>query len=147
MTSDEYLELGLAYIKQRKWGAALSVLRECEKRQEAPNIESFPPQLVSALGLCLAMAENKILTGLDYCERAVQEEVYRAEFHYHLGLVHLKDGNKRDAVAAFYKGLKFDAGHSEITKKLYQMGIRKKRSIRFLGREHVLNKVIGKLGA
>ncbi len=147
MTNEEYLELGMAYIKKKKWDAAMSVLKECEKRHALPLVEALPPRLLSALGLCLAMAEDKVLTGLDYCEKAVQQESFRPEHHYHLGLVHLKDRNKREAISAFYKGLKFNPKHPEIIKKLNQMGIRKNRSVRFLRREHIVNKFMGKLGA
>ncbi len=147
MTNDEYLELGLAYIKKKQWDAALNVLRMCEKGHGTPPVDALPPQLLSALGLCLAMAENKILTGLDYCEKAVQQESFRAEHHYHLGLVHLRDKNKKSAIRAFYKGLKFDRSHVETIKILQQLGIRKRRSIRFLRRENALNKFMGKLNA
>lgn len=145
MTREEYLELGLVYIKKKEWQDALDILSECEKQHRAATSDPLPPQLLSALGVSLAMAENKVISGLDLCESAVQEEVFRPELHYYLGLVHLKNGNRRDAIRAFYKGLKFDECHPEIIAKLYQLGIRKRRSIGLLPRKNFLNKVIGKV--
>jgi len=145
MTHEEYLELGLVYIKKKQWKSALEVLIECEKRHKASSVGSLPPQLLSALGVSLAMAENKVISGLDLCESAIKQEAFRPEFYYHLGLVHLKNGNKKDGIAAFHKGLKFDPRHSGIIAKLYQLGIRKKRSIGLLPRKNFLNKVIGKV--
>lgn len=145
MTHEEYLELGLAYIKKREWQAASDILTECEKKHRADSTLPPPAQLLSALGVSLAMAENKVISGLDYCESAVKQEVFRPELHYHLGLVHLKNGNKRDAIAAFYRGLKFNPSHPDIIAKLYQLGIRKRRAIGLLPRKNLLNKVIGKV--
>ncbi len=147
MTNEEYLELGLAYIKKKEWKSALSVLRECEKRHAETSVAPLPPQLLSALGLSMAMAENQAIPGLELCEIAVRREVCRPELHYYLGLVHLKNGSKREAIAAFYKGLKFDPDHPGIIAKLHQLGVRKKRSIRFLPRKNFLNKVIGKMAS
>lgn len=145
MTHEEYMELGLAYLKKKQWKSALEVLSQCEKRHTETTVVPPPAQLLSALGVSLAMAENKVISGLDLCESAVKQEVFRPELHYHLGLVHLKNGNKRDAIAAFYKGLKFNSSHPDIIAKLYQLGIRKKRSIGVLPRKNFLNKVIGKV--
>ncbi|NOY84358.1 MAG: tetratricopeptide repeat protein [Nitrospirae bacterium] len=145
MTQEESLELGLAYIKKKEWQAALHVLNECEKQHRSATTSPLPPRLLSALGVSLAMAENKIISGLNCCELAVEAEVFRPELHYHLGLVHLKNGNKRDAISAFNKGLKFNKSHSGIILKLRQLGVRKKRPIRVLPRKHFLNKVIGKV--
>ncbi len=145
MTQDEYLELGLAYIKKKQWQSALEILSEAEKRHKAATVAPLPPLMLSALGVSLAMAENKVISGLALCESAVKQESFRAQLHYHLGLVHLKNGNKRDAIAAFYRGLKFNASHPETIAKLYQLGIRKRRSIGLLPRENFLNKIIGKV--
>lgn len=145
MTNEEYLELGLAYIKKKEWKSALSVLREGEKRHAETTVEPLPPQWLSALGLSMALAENKVISGLELCEVAARREVFRPDSHYYLGLVHLKNDSKREAIDAFYKGLKFDPDHPGIIAKLYQLGVRKKRSIRFLPRKNFLNKVIGKM--
>ncbi len=144
MTQEESLELALAYIKKKEWQAALNILNECEKQHRIATTAPLPPRMLSALGVSLAMAENKVISGLNCCELAVKAEAFRPELYYHLGLVHLKNGNKRDAISAFNKGLKFGKSYPGIMTKLYQLGVRKKRPIRVLPRKHFLNKVIGK---
>ena len=144
MTKEEYLELGLAYIKKKQWEAALSALQESRKRYAAPSVQSPPPQLLSGLGLCLAMAENQVQPAINLCESAIEEAFFYPEFYYHLGMVYLKAERKRDAVSCFYKGLKFDSNHVDIVAKLRQMGVRKKRSFSFLSRKNFMNKLFGK---
>lgn len=152
MTAEEYRELGFAYIKERNWNAALKALRESEKRYlersegsvEQPA-ESVPPQLLSALGLCMAMAENRIQDGVQYCQRAINSEAFEAQYYYHLGMVYLKAPNKQKALSSFKKGLKLNPGHSKIRKQLHEIGVRKLPVLSFLSRAHFLNKFFGRL--
>ena len=152
MTAEEYRQLGFAYMKEKNWNAALTALRESEKRflqqsarsEERPDA-SVPPQLLSALGLCIAMAENKIQDGVQYCQRAINSEAFEAQFYYHLGMVYLKAPNKRKALSSFYNGLKMNPNHPRIRKKLYEMGVRKLPLLSFLPRNHFLNKFFGQL--
>ena len=145
MTSEEYKELGFAYIKEKNWKAALKALRESEKRFSEESPDGVPPQLLSALGLCIAMAENKIQDGVHYCELAIDSEAFEPQFYYHLGMVYIKAHNKRKALSSFYNGLKLNPSHSKIRKQLHAMGVRKHPLFSFLGRDHFLNKFLGKL--
>jgi len=147
MTKEEYLELGLAYTKKKQWDAALSALQESRERYVAFSDEDLPPHLLSALGLCLSMTGKKEKAAIDLCKLAIESAFFYPEFHYHLGMVHLKSGRKRDAVLSFYKGLKLDSKHAETLAMLRQMGFRKKRSFPFLARENFMNKFLGKWGA
>lgn len=145
MTSEEYKELGFAYIKEKNWNAALKALRESEKRFLEQGPDSVPPQVLSALGLCVAMAENKIQDGVRYCQRAIETEAFEAQFYYHLGMVYLQAPNKKKALNNFYNGLKLNPSHSRIKKQLNEMGVRKGPLFSFLGRDHFLNKFLGRL--
>src|SRR5581483_5143302 len=150
MTAEEYRELGFAYVKEKNWSAALQALRECEKRfleqsTKDQSADAVPPQVLSALGLCLAMAENRIQDGVLYCQRAINDEAYEAQFYYHLGMVYLKAPNKKKALNSFYSGLKVNPSHQRIKKQLNEMGVRKGPVLSFLRRDHFLNKFFGQL--
>lgn len=145
MTPEEYFELGLAYIKEKNWNAALKTLLESRKRLGDRPSDIIPARLLSAIGLCLAMAENKIQDGLNYCQRARVMEPYRAELHCYLGMVYLKAGKKGKAYTAFQEGLRVDPAHKGILSQLDQMGVRKKPALPFLSRGHFLNRMFGRL--
>lgn len=149
MTAEEYRELGFAYLKEKNWNAALKALRESEKRflerSTEQTADAVPPQVLSALGLCMAMAENRIQDGVLYCQRAINDEAYEAQFYYYLGLVYLKAPNKKKALNSFYNGLKVNPSHTRIKKQLHEMGIRKMPLLSFLPRDHFLNKFFGQL--
>ncbi len=141
MTAGEYLELGLAYVKEKNWEAALNSLRESHKRFSDPS--TIPPILFSALGLAIAMEENKVQEGLSQCRRALEKAPGQAEIYYHFGMVYLKAGKKGNAYSIFQGGLKINPDHSGMQTLMRRMGIRKKPILSFLPREHVINRFLG----
>jgi tetratricopeptide (TPR) repeat protein len=141
MTAEEYLELGLAYIKEKNWEAALSSLRESHNK--FPASEAIPPVLFSALGLAIAMEENKVQEGLNQCRRALEKAPRQAEIYYHFGMVYLKAGKKGKAYSAFRGGLKISPDHAEMLTLIRRMGVRKKPILSFLPREHFINRFLG----
>ena len=143
MTGEEYLELGLAYIREKNWESALNNLLESQKRFSDRPEEDVPPLLFSALGLCYVMARNNIQSGLNYCQRAISMDQFQPSFYYNLGLLYLKTGEKKKAIAAFRKGLKLNPEHSGIWSQISHLGFRKRPLLSFLPRQHFLNKYLG----
>lgn len=143
MTGEEYLELGLAYVREKNWDSALNTLLESQKRFSDRPEENVPPVLFSALGLSFAMARNNIMSGITYCQRAISMDEFQAGFYYNLGLIYLKTGDKKKALAIFRKGLKLNPEHSGIWSQISQMGFRKRPFLSFLSRQHFLNKYLG----
>ncbi len=145
MTGAEYLELGLAYMREKNWEAALNNLLESQKRfpNHLAEGEEVPPLLFSALGLCYAMARNNLTNALAYCQRAISIDEYQPGFYYNLGLVYLKTGDKKKALSAFRKGLKLNPEHSGIWSQISQLGLRKRPVLSFLPRQHFLNRCLG----
>jgi tetratricopeptide (TPR) repeat protein len=143
MTGEEYLELGLAYMREKNWNSALNTLLESQKRFSGVPEENVPPMLFSALGLCYAMARDNLMSGLTYCQRAISMDPSQPNFYYNLGLIYLKAGDKKKAIAAFRKGLKLNPEHSGIWSQISQLGLRKQPVLSFLPRQHFLNKYLG----
>jgi len=143
MTGEEYLELGLAYIREKNWDSALNTLLESQKRFSDLPEEKVPPMLFSALGLCYTMARNNIMSGITYCQRAISLDQFEPDFYYNLGLIYLKTDDKKKAIAAFRKGLKLNPEHSGIWSQISQLGFRKRPLLSFLPRQHFLNKYLG----
>ncbi|MDC4223818.1 MAG: tetratricopeptide repeat protein [Candidatus Manganitrophus sp.] len=143
MTGEEYLELGLAYMREKNWDSALNTLLESQKRFSDLPEENVPPVLFSALGVCYAMARNNIMSGLTYCQRAISMDQFQPNFYYNLGLIYLKTGDKKKALSIFRKGLKLNPEHSGIWSQISQLGFRKRPVLSFLPRQHFLNKYLG----
>lgn len=145
MTSEEYVELAGVYIRERQWRKALVSLARAQKKLSKQGNNSIYTQLLSAYGFCLAMTGRHIGKGIQYCERAVTIEPFRAQSFYYLGIAYLKGSRKRKAISSFYKGLRVDPDHPGIKEELHKLGARRGPLLPFLPRRNFLNKTFGRL--
>ncbi len=133
-------------LKQGKGKAAMASLRDA--------IEKFPtnPFLMSYYGCLLAVVENKPTEGIRVCREALQRlrssmpfgsEFYYPIFYLNLGRAYLRDGNRKEAIAAFAAGLEADPENNDILWEMRKLGNRRKPVVSFLGRNNPINKYIG----
>ena len=100
---------------------------------------------LSYYGLCLATAGNRPREGVDLCKQAIALEFYNADLCCNYGRVLLAAERRRDAYAAFIKGLKVQRGHQGILREISKMGWRRRPVLPFLDRRHPLNVALGKM--
>ncbi len=107
---------------------------------------SFWPTAVvlSCLGYCLARERNEIEKGIELCRKAVQREPANPLHYLNLGRVYLLAHQKRPALGAFQRGLKF-GGSPCILKEINRLGKRRAPVFPFLHRDHSMNKFCGLL--
>ncbi len=114
----------------------------------------FPsdPFLLSYYGCLLAVVENKPKEGIKICRDAIRRldssmpfgsEFFHPAFYLNLGRAYLKDGNRKEAIAAFTAGLKTDPHNSDILWEMQKLGRRRRPAVPFLTRENPVNKYIG----
>ncbi len=100
--------------------------------------------VLSCLGYCLARERNEIDRGIELCRTAVKQEPANPLHYLNLGRVYLLTQQKRPALGAFQRGLKF-ADHPCLLKEINRLGKRRAPVIPFLHRDHSLNKCCGRL--
>jgi tetratricopeptide (TPR) repeat protein len=133
-------------LKQGKGKEAFATLREA--------IEKFPadPFLLSYYGCLLAVVENRPKEGIEICRDAIARlkgsmpfgsEFFYPVFYLNLGRAYIKDGNRKEAVAAFTEGLGADPEDRDILWEMRKLGTRKKPPVSFLKRSNPINKYIG----
>lgn len=112
------------------------------------------PLLLSYCGYLQALVDKKFHSGITACTRAIlllkknasfSEEAVYPVFYLNLGRACIAAGKKKDAIIAFKKGLKYDAGNSELRAELLDLGTRKKPPLPFLDRANPINRTIGKI--
>jgi tetratricopeptide (TPR) repeat protein len=144
----EYFEEFKNYLKFGKGEAAINSVRDA--------LKIFPddPFFLSYYGCLLAVVENNVSEGIKRCRDAINrldaDMPLGREFHYpvlylNLGRAYLKGRRKKDAIAAFKKGLKNDPDNSELMKELGKLGARREPPVSLLERSNPLNKYIGLL--
>jgi tetratricopeptide (TPR) repeat protein len=115
---------------------------ELEKR-----LGSRTPQAryLSYYGLALARDAGQLREGAELCRQAIALEFFNADLCWNHGRVLLLLGRRKDAFAAFIKGLSVQRNHQEILGELGRMGWRKRPMISFLPRANPINAALGRM--
>jgi tetratricopeptide (TPR) repeat protein len=147
MASEDSFQLGCAYVKEGNYREALVYFRRQMNVYESDPSKEIPPAFLSHYGLAMAMAEDRVFEGIEYCKKAIKQERRNPDFYWNLGKVYRKADQKLNAVYILSKGLKLDKNHQGIANELRELGIRQPPVLPFLPRRHFLNKYLGLLRA
>lgn len=109
---------------------------------EAAHAIEQRPAIKSKLAYCIARERRQHKQALVLCLEALHAEPNNPDHYYQLGRVHLLAGNKKAALKALRKGLKFKR-HQPIIDELNRLGFRKEPFFSSLPREHFLNRSLG----
>lgn len=125
-----------------------------EVAKEALSIFPEDPFFLSHLGYLLATVEKRPKEGCTACEKAIgiiarsaseDKEYFYPILYLNLGRACLAGRLKKEALDAFYAGLKYDARHKELLSSIRKLGQRRAPVVPFLDRSNPLNKLLGKL--
>ena len=152
---EEYLEMGLIYAREGNLEAAYKNLRTAllkytglenpQMRVNEQVLQQLPLELLSYYGLCAALVKNHVEEGITLCRKALAKEAFRPDFYLNLGKIYLKANQKAKAMKIFQRGIKFGGKSRDFMNELKNLGIRKKRALSFLPRNHFLNRHVGRL--
>jgi predicted Zn-dependent protease len=102
------------------------------------------PKIASYYAVCLAKERRDVARALELCDAAIADDPGNPVHYLNLGRIHLAAGMKREAIKAFRDGLLY--GKSPlISRELEKLGWRDLAVIPSLGREHLVNRMLGKL--
>lgn len=102
------------------------------------------PQYLSHYGVALAGATGRTEEGRRLCTRSIQLEPYEPEHYLNLGLVMRMTGNRKEALAAFTRGLSIRPDHPDLMAEMRRSERRRGAPLPFLPRTHPLNRCLGK---
>ena len=100
------------------------------------------PSVKSKLAFCLAKERSQYQRAMSLCREALQMEPDNPDHYYQLSRIHLLTGQKRKAIRALRKGLKFKS-HQPIIDELIRLGARQGPVFSSYPREHILNRSAG----
>lgn len=136
-----FYEEGMRYFKRENFRQAH--LYFCRAYASNPANELLPA-IQSYLGFTLAIVEGKEREGFKLLHDALQQDFCRADFFINLGQAHLRKNQRKQALNAFYNGLKNCPNDPHISRVLLEVGKRRKPALGFLRREHPLNVWLGR---
>ena len=102
------------------------------------------PITASYYAVCLAKERGEVKRAFELCDEALEDDPGNPVHYLNLGRVYLAAGMKREAIKAFRDGLLY--GKSPlISRELEKLGWRDLPVIPSLGREHLVNRILGKI--
>ena len=131
---------GIAACRRGEWHSGLHYLRIAE---EAEGDVTLPGLYWSYLGVAIARCERRHDVALELCERAVTVEFFQPENFVNLAWANLLAGNRRAAVVATEKGRSLDPEYPGLREMATRLGTRRPPVLRFLRRDHPLNRRLG----
>jgi tetratricopeptide (TPR) repeat protein len=130
---------GVELLKSEYPQKALVRLRrafECEKHN---------PYYLSFLGLAIARAQRKWDQASELCEIAVQLKPTEIQFHLNLGEVYASAGQRERALDKLDDALELFGEDVRLMQARSKVQNRRATPLPFFGREHFLNRELGKL--
>ena len=141
----DLLRLGRKQALKREYAEALRSFQRALQVLTFDGELPVHPQYLSHYGVALAGAAGRAEEGRRLCNRSIQLEPYEPEHYLNLGLVLRMIGNRKEALAAFARGLSIRPGHPDLMEAMRTSERRRGTPFPFLPRAHPLNRCLGKL--
>ena len=101
----------------------------------------------SSYALALATVRGQFLGAVELARAAVRQEFYNPELYLNLSRIYLAFDFRGEAIRFLRRGLMVDPENERVQRKLTELGIRRRPTIRFLPRSHALNRLLGRVQA
>lgn len=115
--------------------SALALLERALTMSDNPSWHSY-------LGYCIAKERGQVKRGTELCLASLEQEPQNPAHYLNLAMVHVIAKQKGDALRVLRQGMAA-GGSEEIAAMLARLGVRKPPVLRFLPRDHFLNKWLG----
>jgi tetratricopeptide (TPR) repeat protein len=106
------------------------------------NTES--PEMLALMGYTLAKEAGQFRKGVELCLKSIALNPNNSDQYLHLGRIYLLANKKDLAIKSFRKGLKIRRD-SRIVGELRRLGLRQSPTFNSLPRDHVVNRMTGKI--
>ena len=140
---DSTAQEGIALCRAGDWRRGVDLLRTVASNQERSG--ELSGLFYSYLGYGIARFDRRYREGLRLCRHAVKKEFFHPENFLNLARTHLLTGDRRGAIQAIEEGLRIDPENQDLRDYHTELGVRRAPVLAFLARDHVLNRILGKI--
>ncbi len=134
---------GIALCRAGDWRRGVDLLRTVASNQDRGG--ELSGLFYSYLGYGIARFDRRYREGLRLCRHAVKKEFFHPENYLNLARTHLLTGDRRGAMRAIEEGLRIDPENQDLREYHAELGVRRTPVLAFLARDHVLNRLLGKI--
>jgi tetratricopeptide (TPR) repeat protein len=144
-TAETRFRRGLDALQDGRTLEAMALFEAALELERRLGARTPQARYLSYYGLCLAQEEARRRDGAEFCRQAIALEFFNADLYWNYGRVLLVSDRRKEAFAAFVKGLSVQQNHQEILRELAKMGWRKPPLLPFLSRSNPLNVALGRM--
>ena len=119
--------------------------RALPKLKRAFESDQRNPYYMSFVGLAIARAQRKWDKASELCEMAIHMNPKEIQFRLNLGEVYALAGRREQAVLTLGHAMKLFGNDARLKQALSKVQNRRTPVLPFFGREHFLNRELGKL--
>jgi len=137
----EEFRRGLEYFRRQDWRDAVGWFRQAETK--AGKRDPRRNRYTAYHGLALVLMGD--LSGLNLCRRAASDERQDAEVFACQARAEVQLNHRRRAWQAVSRGLELEPAHPDLRRLRALMGVRRSPLLPFLSRDHLFNRILGRL--
>jgi tetratricopeptide (TPR) repeat protein len=143
--AESRFQRGLSALEAGRGLEALALFEAALEVERRLGGRTPQARYLSYYGLSLATAGGHPRDGVDLCRQAIALEFFNADLCLNYGRALLANSRRKDAYAAFLKGLKVQKSHQAILQELGRMGWRRRPIVPFLARHNPINVALGRM--
>ncbi len=134
------IERGVDQVESGKLDQAWNHFTQISQdHPESPLIQSY-------IGVLRIYRNKEVEEGLELCREAMKRDPEEALLYLNLSRAYKAAGHRPEAVQTIRRGLRLRSSYQHYLIRYYKgMGVRSKSPLKFLHRDHVVNKAIGKI--
>lgn len=135
--AEEQFQLARKAIEEEDFTTALVHMENAFALHDEPKWHSY-------LGLCIALERKEFQVAESLCRTSIDHDDADPVHYLNLAKVFLASGRKQEAIETLRTGMA-KGGNERILALLLDLGTRQPQVLRFLKRNHPLNKFLGNL--
>ena len=143
--AEQFFRRGVARLSEDRAAEAARHFLTAIQLEREHGVRRPEMRYLSYFGLSLALASGPMEEAVRACETAVARQPRNPDLHLNLARVHRVRGDAPSALRAAAAGLALDPGHGGLRSLVRAMERRRRPPLRFLTREHPVNRVLGRL--
>ena len=145
--AEQFFRRGVARLAENRADEAARHFLSAIQLERGRGVRWPEMRYLSYYGVALALARGPLPDALEACRTAVARQPENPDLHWNLGRVYVRAGDPARALQTVISGLGLDPSHRGLRALLRTLERRQRPALRFLTRDHPVNRVLGHLRA
>jgi len=145
--AEQFFRRGVACLADDRAAEAARHFLSSIQLEREHGVRRPEMRYLSYFGLSLALAGGSVEEAVRTCRTALAQQPRNPDLHLNLARVHLLAGDAVSALKTGTEGLVVDPEHRELRSLVEAVERRRRPALRFLTRNHPVNRVLGRLRA